>query len=182
MNNARLSTGLENNPSDQRINYLQNALIAEEHKLLEFGIKIGILGETRSNYDIMLAPLEEEKEPDKIQLSESKKYERKSTKGITEDVVGFFKYFSSVHIYLLLNISVSFFCLMLQKTSVKIQRITMFPTELNLNKDFYMKPITISPRGYKAAREQGRNKWLIREIKRQQHKETDTYSVGTLLD
>lgn len=41
------------------------------------GIKVGILGENRANYDITLMPLEEkDEEQDKIQLSERKKYEK----------------------------------------------------------------------------------------------------------
>lgn len=43
-----------------------------------------------------------------------------------------------------------------------------------------MKTINISPKGYKIAREKARKKWLIREIKRQAHKEIDTYSIATV--
>lgn len=55
------------------------------------GIKVGILGENRANYDITLMPLEEkDEEQDKIQLSERKKYE-KSIKDTVQDIVSFYK-------------------------------------------------------------------------------------------
>lgn len=55
------------------------------------GIKVGILGENRADYDITLMPLEEkDEEQDKIQLSERKKYE-KSIKDTVQDIVSFYK-------------------------------------------------------------------------------------------
>ncbi|XP_034938439.1 protein phosphatase 1 regulatory subunit 36-like [Chelonus insularis] len=57
---------------DPRINYLKNALLADEDELEQLGIKVGILGEPRINYDITLVHItikkasEEEEEVDKI--------------------------------------------------------------------------------------------------------------------
>lgn len=45
---------------DPKIAYLKNALLIEEELLSRLGIKIGILGRNRSDYDIMLMPIEEE--------------------------------------------------------------------------------------------------------------------------
>ncbi|CAK9807999.1 Protein phosphatase 1 regulatory subunit 36 [Anthophora plagiata] len=150
-----LSLGIEDDPHDEHIRFLQNALLAEEDKLHELGIKIGILGENRANYDIMLMPLEEEeKDDDILQLSDRRKYERKSTKDTLQDV----------------------------QIPIKLRRLPSFRTKFELTQDFLMKAINISPRGYKAAREQGRRKWFIREVKRQRFKEADTYSVMTMLD
>lgn len=145
-----LSLGIEENYDDERILYLKYALVIEEDKLRELGIKVGILGENRANYDITLMPLEEkDEEQDKIQLSERKKYE-KSIKDI--------------------------------EIPIKIRRLPLFQTKPDLTRDFSMKTIDISPKGYKIARERSRKNWLMRELKRQKHTEYDTYSVSTLLE
>ncbi|KAF3427651.1 hypothetical protein E2986_08396 [Frieseomelitta varia] len=150
-----LSLGIEDNSNDKRILYLKHALVVEEDKLHELGIKVGILGENRTNYDILLMPLEEKDEKqDKIQLSDKREeHERiKSIKDTIQDT----------------------------QISIKIQRLPSFETEPDLTQDFSMKTINISPKGYKIAHEKARKKWLIREIKRQAHKEIDTYSVATI--
>ncbi|CAD1473658.1 unnamed protein product, partial [Heterotrigona itama] len=149
-----LSLGIEDNLNDKRILYLQYALVIEEDKLHELGIKVGILGENRTNYDILLMPLEEKDEKqDKIQLSDKRKHGRiKNIKDTIQDT----------------------------QISIKIQRFPSFETEPDLTQDFSMKIINISPKGYKIPREKARKKWLIREIKRQAHKEIDTYSIATI--
>ncbi|KAK1132946.1 hypothetical protein K0M31_014313 [Melipona bicolor] len=149
-----LSLGIEDNSNDKRILYLKHALVVEEHKLHELGIKVGILGENRANYDILLMPLEEKNEKqDKIQLSDKREHERiKNIKDTIQDT----------------------------QISIKIQRLPSFETEPDVTQDFSIKTINISPKGYKIAREKARKKWLIREIKRQAHKEIDTYSVATI--
>lgn len=53
---------------DPRITYLKNALLIEEDKLSQLGIRVGILGHNRSNYDIMLMP-SETKEPESIEIN-----------------------------------------------------------------------------------------------------------------
>ncbi|XP_071868504.1 protein phosphatase 1 regulatory subunit 36 isoform X1 [Bombus fervidus] len=151
-----LSLGIEDNSNDERILYLKYALVAEEDKLHKLGIKVGILGENRTNYDILLMPLEEKnEEQDKTQLSDRRKHEkRKSIKDTMQDT----------------------------QISIKVQRLPSFQTKPDLTQDFSTRTINISPKGYKVARQKARKKWLIREIKRQGYKETDTYSIATVID
>lgn len=44
---------------DPRIVYLQTALLADEDKLAESGVKVGILGLSREDFDAMLVPMSE---------------------------------------------------------------------------------------------------------------------------
>ena len=91
-NNILWLIGIEDNSNDKRILYLKHALVVEEDKLHELGIKVGILGENRTNYDILLMPLEEKDEKqDKIQLSDKREeHERiKSIKDTIQDTVSF---------------------------------------------------------------------------------------------
>ncbi|XP_043255732.1 uncharacterized protein LOC122399249 [Colletes gigas] len=148
-----LSLGIGNNSCDKRILYLQNALLVEEDKLHELGIRIGILGENKADYDIMLIPLEEE-EHDKIQLSEKRMYEWRSTQDTLSSV----------------------------DKSTKIQGLPLFESEFKLAKNFPIKMGDISPKGYQTVCEEARKRWLIREIKRQKNKNIDTYSISTTLD
>jgi len=56
-----------------KIAYLRNALLVDEEMLSQLGIKVGILGHNRSDYDIMLMPYEpEEPEPTEIDLRDRK--------------------------------------------------------------------------------------------------------------
>lgn len=48
---------------EPKIAYLKNALLIEEEMLPQLGIRVGILGHNRSDYDIMLMPNEVEEEP-----------------------------------------------------------------------------------------------------------------------
>lgn len=70
---------------------MKYALVAKEDKLHKLGIKVGILGENRTNYDILLMPLEEKnEEQDRTQLSDRRKHEkRKSIKDTVQDTVSF---------------------------------------------------------------------------------------------
>lgn len=61
---------------DPRIIYIQNALLAKEEILPELGIKIGILGQLRSDYDVMLTPCEGG-ESTEYQNNEKDKQDRK---------------------------------------------------------------------------------------------------------
>ena len=151
-----LSLGIEDNSNDECILYLKYALVAKEDKLHELGIKVGILGENRTNYDILLMPLEEKnEEQDKTQLSDRRKHEKKkSVKDTMQDA----------------------------QISIKVQRLPSFQTKPDLAQDFSTRTINISPKGYKIARQKARKRWLIREIKRQGYKETDTYSIATMID
>lgn len=69
-----LITGLINSESkDPRINYLKNALLADEENLQKLRIKVGILGHQRSNYDITLVPIDGENELDREDLWERRR-------------------------------------------------------------------------------------------------------------
>lgn len=59
---------------DPKIDYLKNALLIEEEMLSLMNIKVGILGHNRSDYDILLMPYEEKKEPkEPIEITFDKK-------------------------------------------------------------------------------------------------------------
>lgn len=53
---------------DPKIVYLRNALLADEETLPGLGIKAGILGHNRSDYDIMLMPCEEKTPADSTEV------------------------------------------------------------------------------------------------------------------
>jgi len=53
---------------DAKIVHLKNALLVEEDKLPQLGIRVGILGHDRSNYDIMLMS-SETKEPESVEIN-----------------------------------------------------------------------------------------------------------------
>lgn len=60
---------------DPKIAYLKNALLIEEEMLSQLGIRVGILGHNRSDYDIMLMPNEVEEptvEPTEINSFDKK--------------------------------------------------------------------------------------------------------------
>lgn len=83
---------MEDNVNDERILYLRNALMSKEDELHEWGIKVGILGENRDNYDLMLIPLEEEKGSE-VQVSDKGTFElRKSIRDASD-----FVSFSNIH-------------------------------------------------------------------------------------
>lgn len=58
--------------------YLNNALFAEEELLPQLGIKVGILGQNRSNYDIMLNELQQPVDLAEIILDKETVEKRKS--------------------------------------------------------------------------------------------------------
>lgn len=64
-----------------KIAYLRNALLTDEEMLSQLGIKVGILGHNRSDYDIMLMPLEPEEpvEPVEIGLLDRKSLETRKS-------------------------------------------------------------------------------------------------------
>ncbi|XP_076234535.1 protein phosphatase 1 regulatory subunit 36 isoform X2 [Calliopsis andreniformis] len=147
-----LSLGIGDDTNDARIVFLQNALLIEEDKLLQLGIRIGILGKSRDDYDIMLMPVEKEA-LDEIQLSERRKFERRSTKDtVVKDT----------------------------DKSIKTPRLPLFETECELVQDFPIQIKDVSPKGYQTVRQKARKKWLIREIKRQNRRDVDTYSLITM--
>lgn len=70
---------------DPKIVYLKNALLIEEEMLSQLGIKVGILGHNRSDYDIMLMPIELEQKP--TDLTEISPPERRRTIEVRESIV-----------------------------------------------------------------------------------------------
>ncbi|KAJ8670134.1 hypothetical protein QAD02_001393 [Eretmocerus hayati] len=67
-----LSIGLRDTDSeDPRIAYLENALLANEEDLPKLGIKLGILGLPRADFDILLIPQSSEDEQTKDELNSS---------------------------------------------------------------------------------------------------------------
>lgn len=65
---------------DPRIAYLHNALLIEEEMLPKLGIKIGILGQERSNYDVMLMSLDSENSNHDEKINQAEKsYEKKGS-------------------------------------------------------------------------------------------------------
>lgn len=65
---------------DPRIAYLHNALLIEEEMLPKLGIKIGILGQERSNYDLMLISLDSENSNHVEKINQAERsYEKKSS-------------------------------------------------------------------------------------------------------
>ena len=63
---------------DPRINYLENALLGPEETFHENGIRIGILGQPRSEYDIMFMPADSEDSTEETE-DDKEKDKRKST-------------------------------------------------------------------------------------------------------
>ncbi|XP_076165485.1 uncharacterized protein LOC143145721 isoform X2 [Ptiloglossa arizonensis] len=144
--------GMGGDSSDERILYLQNALLIEEDKLHELGIRVGILGDNKAHYDLMLIPVEDEK-LDKIQLSDGRIYEKRSTKVISDS-----------------------------DKRMKVRSLPLFQSEFKMALDFPIKINNVSPNTYQTVHEEARKRWLIREIKRQKNKNTDTYSISTMLN
>ncbi|XP_014479726.1 PREDICTED: uncharacterized protein LOC106747011 [Dinoponera quadriceps] len=60
---------------DPKIVYLRNALLADEEALPGLGVKVGILGHDRSDYDIMLMPIEEQ-----VDLTEADLLDKRAAK------------------------------------------------------------------------------------------------------
>ncbi|XP_076667023.1 uncharacterized protein LOC143368324 isoform X3 [Andrena cerasifolii] len=73
-----LSLGIGDDCNDERIVFLQNALLAREDELQRLGIKIGILGQNKADFDLLLMPQEEE-QTDEIQISDRRKFDAKKS-------------------------------------------------------------------------------------------------------
>ncbi|XP_076667022.1 uncharacterized protein LOC143368324 isoform X2 [Andrena cerasifolii] len=151
-----LSLGIGDDCNDERIVFLQNALLAREDELQRLGIKIGILGQNKADFDLLLMPQEEE-QTDEIQISDRRKFDAKKSAKDTSSK-------HTVH------------------KIIKTPRLPLFQTGTTLVQHF---PITIKDialKGYQTVREEARKKWLIREIKRRRNKGADTFSIGTLYE
>ncbi|XP_043684464.1 uncharacterized protein LOC122636874 [Vespula pensylvanica] len=140
---------------DPRIAYLHNALLIEEEMLPKLGIKIGILGQERSNYDLMLMLLDSENSNHVEKINQAEKsYEKKS----------------SISDKLAQN-SLDY--------NQNIMRMPSFELEPSLTDVFKVKKIDKSTRKYSKVREDARKKWIIRQIE-SHNKQLDTYSIITM--
>lgn len=75
---------------DPRIQYLEKALLADESKLREFGIKVGILGQPRIDYDVMLMRLTKDEDHAEKEIGvdlEKEKWEKRDSDGIQRKIV-----------------------------------------------------------------------------------------------
>ncbi|XP_011348024.1 uncharacterized protein LOC105285481 isoform X3 [Ooceraea biroi] len=139
---------------DPKIIYLKNALLIKEEMLSQLGIRVGILGHNRSDYDIMLAPNETEEPAESMEISplDSKIMETRRS-------------------------------VPLDKLSEQIQKIKRLPSrkfEYEAIEDFPVKEM--STEKHDKIREEARRRWIRREIKRRHRKLFDTYSMATTLE
>ncbi|XP_036146145.1 uncharacterized protein LOC105840661 [Monomorium pharaonis] len=65
-----------------KIAYLRNALLVDEELLSQLGIKVGILGHNRSDYDLMLMPYESEEKPAELTETDLLEKSRKTRESI----------------------------------------------------------------------------------------------------
>ncbi|KAG7202655.1 hypothetical protein KM043_009830 [Ampulex compressa] len=155
-----LALGIGNTDTcDERIIYLQNALLAEEEKLPKLGIKVGILGQNRTNYDVMLMLSEEDKFTAVKEAQLSEKERQESRKDYTSDAN-----------------------LVDMQKEVKCAGLPQPEPELELTRTFPIAITDLSPKGYQSAREKSRKKWITRELNRHNKIQADTYSIATTMD
>ncbi|XP_047369187.1 uncharacterized protein LOC124956875 isoform X2 [Vespa velutina] len=141
---------------DPRIAYLHNALLIEEEMLPKLGIKIGILGQERSNYDLMLMLLDSENSSHVENISKAEKsYDKKNniTNNQTQN-----------------NLD----------CNQNIMRMPSFELQPALTEVFEVKKIDKSTRKYSKFREDARKKWIIRQTE-SHSKQLDTYSIMTII-
>ncbi|KAK0083829.1 hypothetical protein PV325_008149 [Microctonus aethiopoides] len=136
---------------DPRINYLKNALLIEEEKLPELGIKLGILGHPRVNYDITLVSMEDHKIL-KREITEA--WERK--KSLTPDKPK-------------------------KSTSIdkEITIFPMSESNTELPSVFPLSKPMHNGKMYNDSNEEMRKKWIARELDRQTGTYSDAMSVAT---
>ncbi|XP_019883317.2 uncharacterized protein LOC105252068 [Camponotus floridanus] len=139
---------------DPKIAYLKNALLIEEEMLSRLGIKIGVLGHNRSDYDIMLMPIEEEPTIESKEINELDKKISETRKSIPMDKIA--------------------------EQIQKIERLSFRKSESI--EEFPMKQLEISTKRCDEIRQVARKKWILREIKRRERKKFDTFSIATTID
>ncbi|XP_063988252.1 protein phosphatase 1 regulatory subunit 36-like [Diachasmimorpha longicaudata] len=151
-----VSLGLiaESRVPDPRINYLKNALLADEENFLDLGIKMGILGHSRDDYDIMLMPLEDEKV---VEEEDDDKWERKR---------------SSMSDRARRSRVLEKECLMMPIFGPVTEIPEVYPPP---------KISVTSPRKQNI-RNNARKMWMSRELRRQNHKPSDLVSIATTIE
>ncbi|KAI4477905.1 hypothetical protein M0804_012385 [Polistes exclamans] len=145
--------------SDPRIDYLHNALLIDEEMLPKLGIKVGILGQERSNYDLMLMLIESENSNDveKIDQPDKLKYEKSKISVSDKPTEDSSEYDQNI----------------VRMPSFGLE--SMLTTEL-----FQAKRIDKSSKKYSKVREDARKKWIIRQLEIHS-KQMDTYSITTTI-
>ncbi|XP_015591213.1 uncharacterized protein LOC107265857 [Cephus cinctus] len=142
------------NTQDPRVIYLHNALLAKEESLTELGIKVGILGHPRSDYDIMLTPLEEE-QPITAGNAEKDKWEKRRC-SLAE------KRQKILH---------------QDRETVRMPQYLLYPEFTDI---FPMEVDTKVCGEHQKEREDARKKWVSRELRRINNKYVETSSIATL--
>lgn len=140
---------------DPKISYLNDVLLLDEELLPELGIRVGILGHSRSDYDIMLAPAETEETAELKDISPLDSRLLETRKSVPLD-----KLLEQIH---------------------ETKKLPSRKVEYELIEDFPVKEIEMSTEKHDNIRENARRRWIRREIKRRNRKLFDTYSIATTL-
>ncbi|XP_012256434.2 uncharacterized protein LOC105686327 [Athalia rosae] len=150
-----LSIGIPNfETNDPRIKYLEKALLADEEKLQEVGIKIGILGQPRTDYDLMLMRRSSEEDNSDEQTGvdiEKERWEKRDSEGIQRKI--------QLH----------------EETEIKAMPECGDDPELIA--EYPLEPGLVECGGSQAAREEACKKWVARALKHSSNNHTDTVSI-----
>ncbi|XP_015116149.1 protein phosphatase 1 regulatory subunit 36 [Diachasma alloeum] len=139
---------------DPRINYLKNALVADEENFLDLGIKMGILGHSREDYDIMLTSLEDEKV---VEEEEDDKWERKRS-------------------------SMSDRARRSRILEKKGLSMPAFGPDPEIPEDYPPSKISGTSTKKHEIRNNARKMWISRELERQNHTHSDAVSLATTIE
>ncbi|CAD6231942.1 GSCOCG00001664001-RA-CDS [Cotesia congregata] len=154
-NDYRLvSLGLINSESkDPRINYLKNALLADEENIQKLRVKVGILGHQRANYDITLVPIDGENELDREELWERRRSSLSDKRRKS---------------------------LSLEQEPLELRD---FGDDLELSDVYDLSKVQVVEGKYDKYREEARKKWIKRELNRQSYSSySDAISIITTTD
>lgn len=173
---------------DPKIIYLKDALLLDEEILPQIGIRVGILGHNRSDYDIMLMPIEQEQKPtDSIEISPPDKKPVEMRESIVVDkipvsVLPLCLYRNKIFQFIWKYRHLFLFSWYKKEQIPERKRLSSRKFELEFPEEFPVKEVKIPSGKYDKARKKARRKWILREIKRHECKPTDTYSLATTLD
>lgn len=155
---------------DPKIIYLRNALLVDEEMLPGLGIRVGVLGHNRSDYDIMLMPCEDQAPADSTEVDRP---DKRTVKTHEEDTI----LVSALHPY-----SIRKEELLTERRKIESLGFLILAQEHELMEEFPMKEVERSNKKYDKIREAARRRWILREMRRHTHKPADTYSVATTID
>ncbi|XP_046607644.1 uncharacterized protein LOC124298952 [Neodiprion virginianus] len=139
---------------DPRIEYLEKALLADETELQNLGIKVGILGQSRSDYDMMLirTNVDEDKPDDRMSVDlEKEKWEKRDSEGVQKRIQ-----LHEVH---------------------EIISMPTFGDDPELIAEYPVEPGSVKYGGSQAAREVARKKWIARAMKCSNKNYVDIVSI-----